>query len=137
MHVVLDRLARRFLGRLEQRPDIDVEADIGEGGGDHLGAAVVPVLAELHHQHARPAALVAGEGLDLALDAAIALVALVERAIDAGDRADRGAVAGEDRSSASEISPTVARARAASIAQLQQIALPAPRRVASARRALP
>ena len=86
--VVLDGLARGFLGRLEQRADIDVEADIGKGGGDDLGAAVVAVLAELDDQHARPPPLVAGKSLDLALDAAKALVALVLAAIDAGDRAD-------------------------------------------------
>src|SRR5260370_1899145 len=97
MGVVLDRLARGFLGRLEQGPDIDVEADIGEGRGDDLGAAVVAVLAELDDEHARPPPLAPGEGLDLALDAAIALVALVESAIDAGDRADGGAVAREHR----------------------------------------
>ena len=81
--VVLDRLARRFLGGLEQRADIDVEADIGEGGGDDLGAAVVAVLAELGDQHARPPPLVAGEGLDLALHPAERLVALILAAIDA------------------------------------------------------
>src|SRR3546814_14330446 len=33
--VVLDRLAGGLRRRLEQRPAIDVEADNGEGGGDH------------------------------------------------------------------------------------------------------
>ena len=86
MDVVLDRLAGRLFRRLEQRADIDVEADIGEGGGDDLGAAVVAVLAELDDQHARPPALLAGESVDLALDAAEALVALVLAAIDADHR---------------------------------------------------
>ena len=72
--VVLDRLPRPFLGRLEERPDIDVEADIGERRRDHLGAAIVAVLAELDDQHARPAALVAGETLDFALDALEAVI---------------------------------------------------------------
>ena len=54
MHVVLHRLPRRFLGGGKQRPDIDVEADIGEGRGDHLLAAVVAVLADLGDQNARP-----------------------------------------------------------------------------------
>jgi hypothetical protein len=53
------RAARR---RGEQRPDVDVEAEIGEGRGDHLLAAVVAVLADLGDQDARPAALV---GLEL------------------------------------------------------------------------
>ena len=61
VHVVLDRVARRLLGRLEQRADVDVEAEVGERGGDHLGAAVVAVLAELGDEHARPAALALGE----------------------------------------------------------------------------
>src|SRR3546814_8498344 len=71
--VVFARLAGGFLRGLEQRADVDVEADVGEGGGDHLGAAIVAVLAQLHHQHARAAALLALESLDLALDAAEAL----------------------------------------------------------------
>src|SRR3546814_7366249 len=75
--VVFARLAGGFLRGLEQRADVDVEADVGEGGGDHLGAAIVAVLAQLHHQHARAAALLALESLDLALDAAEALVAFV------------------------------------------------------------
>jgi hypothetical protein len=40
-------VAGRFLRRLEERADVDVEAEIGGHGGDHLGAAVVAVLAEL------------------------------------------------------------------------------------------
>ena len=84
--VVLDRLAGGLLGGLEQRADIDVEADIGKGGGDDLGAAVVAVLAELDDQHARPAAFLARESFDLALDPAKAFVALVLAAIDARHR---------------------------------------------------
>src|SRR3546814_7975623 len=45
---------------------------------------------------ARAAALLALEGLDLALDQPEALVARVGRAVDAGDRADDGAVARVD-----------------------------------------
>ncbi len=63
--VVLDRLARGLLGRLEERTDVHVEAEVGEGGGDHLHAAVVAVLAELHDQHARAAPLLLGEGCDV------------------------------------------------------------------------
>ncbi len=58
MHVVFDRLPRGLGRRGEQRPDIDVEAEIGEGRGDHLLAAVVAVLADLGDQDARPAAFV-------------------------------------------------------------------------------
>ena len=58
VHVVLHRLARRLVGRGEQRPDVDVEAQVGERRGDHLLAAVVAVLAHLGDQDARPAAVV-------------------------------------------------------------------------------
>src|SRR3546814_4958624 len=67
-----------------------------EGGGDHLGAAIVAFLAKLHHQHARAAAFLALESLDLALDAAEAPVAFVGGAVDAVHRANDGAVAGVD-----------------------------------------
>src|SRR6185437_9406465 len=56
--VVLDCLARGFLGRGEEWADVDVEAEIGERGGDDLLAAVVAVLADLGDQDARPAPLV-------------------------------------------------------------------------------
>ncbi len=61
VHVVLDGLPGRLLRGLEQRADVDVEAEVGEGRGDHLGAAVVAVLAQLDHQHARPAAFARGQ----------------------------------------------------------------------------
>src|SRR5215472_19197421 len=80
--VVLDRLAGGFLRCLEQRADIDVEPDIGKGGGDDLGAAVMPILAELGDEHARPASLFARESLDFALHAAERIVVLVLSAIN-------------------------------------------------------
>ena len=64
VHVVLDRLARGFGRRLEQRADVDVEAEVGERGGDHLGAAVVAVLAELGDEDARPPAFRLRERVD-------------------------------------------------------------------------
>jgi hypothetical protein len=57
VHIVFDRFANRFVRRLKEWSDVDVETDIGEGRRDHLGAAVVPVLAEFADQHARAAAL--------------------------------------------------------------------------------
>ena len=65
MHVVLDRLSRRLVGRGEQRPDVHVEAQIGEGGGYHLLAAVVAILADLGDQDARTPAVALDESLDL------------------------------------------------------------------------
>ena len=44
-------------GRGEQRAHVDVEAHVGEGGDDHLLAAVVAVLAHLGDQDARAPAL--------------------------------------------------------------------------------
>src|SRR5262245_60788095 len=62
--VRLDRLAGDLGGRLEQRADIDVEAEVGEGRGDHLLTAVVTVLTDLGDQDPRLAAVVGGELLD-------------------------------------------------------------------------
>src|SRR3546814_9239707 len=53
------------------------------------------VLAELDHHHARPAAFLGGESLDVLLDLHEALVIRIGRAVDAGDRADGGLMAGE------------------------------------------
>ena len=100
MDVVLDRLARAFLGGLEQRADVDVEAEVGEGGGDDLGAAVVAVLAELGDHHARAAALGLGERGDLVLQLLPAFGAVVGGGVDAGDLLRVGAVAAPDASRA-------------------------------------
>ena len=112
VHVVLDRVARRLLGRLEQRADVDVEAEVGERGGDHLGAAVVAVLAHLHDEHARAAALGVGELVDLAPDLLVALVALVRRAVHAGDATDRRRGGGRTPSPARRRSRRRSRGRA-------------------------
>jgi methylmalonyl-CoA mutase cobalamin-binding domain/chain len=64
VHVVFHRLAGGFLGRREQRPDVDVEAEIGESRGDHLLAAVVAVLADFGDEQTRGAALRLGEFRD-------------------------------------------------------------------------
>ena len=51
----------RLRRRLEERADVDIEADVGEGSGDDLGAAIVTVLAHFGHQDARTAAFFALE----------------------------------------------------------------------------
>ena len=61
VHVGLDGLARDLARGLEQRADVDVEAEVGERGGDHLLAAVVAVLAHLGDEDAGLAALLLGE----------------------------------------------------------------------------
>ena len=50
---------------LEERPDVDVEAEVGEPGGDDLGPAVVSVLPHLGHQDPGTAALLRGKLLHL------------------------------------------------------------------------
>ena len=96
VHVVLDRLARAFLGRLEQRAHVDVEAQVGEGRGNDLGAAIVAVLAELGDHHARTAALLFGEGGDLVLERFPAFGRVVGCGVDAGHLLRVGAVAAID-----------------------------------------
>src|SRR5690554_2407019 len=53
VHIIFDRLARRLIGRLKERADVDVEAEIGEGRRDHLLAAIVPILPHLCDKDAR------------------------------------------------------------------------------------
>ena len=52
---------------LEHRPDGYVETEIGEGGGDHLLAAVVAVLSHLGDQDARLGTVSALKRVDLVL----------------------------------------------------------------------
>ena len=111
MHVVLHCLSCRFLRRLEQRPHVDFEAQVGERGGDDLRAAIVAVLAQFHHQHSRTAPTFRRKRLDFALYFRESFVALVGGTVNArhgmhhrpvtrpdllqrvGDLADRGAAA--------------------------------------------
>ena len=53
--LLFGRLLGHLLGRREQRPDLHVEAEIGEARGDDLLAAVVAVLAHLGDEDARAA----------------------------------------------------------------------------------
>ena len=80
--------------RREQRADVDVEAEIGEGRGDHLLAAVVAVLAHLGDEDARPAPVVALERLDeRAAPARSPRTSPDLPLVDARDRLDLGAMA--------------------------------------------
>ncbi len=53
MNVVLDSLGSRFGWGLEQRADIDIESQVGEGGGNHFRAAIMAILSHLGDQDAR------------------------------------------------------------------------------------
>ena len=61
VHVGLHSLAGHLCGGGEQRPDVHVESEVGEGGGDHLLAPVVTVLPHLRHQDPGAPAVPAGE----------------------------------------------------------------------------
>ena len=57
-----------------------IHPGIGQRSGDDLGPPVVAILAELHDEHARPAALALREGLHLAarrLELAVAAALIV------------------------------------------------------------
>src|SRR5699024_10250490 len=56
-------LARRLFRRLKERPDVDVEAEIREGGRDDLLAAIVAILAHFGDEDARATAMLAEERL--------------------------------------------------------------------------
>ena len=124
VHVAVDGLLGDLLGRGEQRAHVDVEAEVGEGGDDDLLAAVVAVLAHLGDQDARAAALLRLEllgGGEHLRDGPrrrrprTRYTPLIVR-ISARCRP-------QTFSRASEISPTVALARAASTAEREQVAL--------------
>ena len=95
MDVIVDRILRRLGRGLEQGADIDIKADVGEGGGDHLGTAIMAVLAHLDDQHPGAAAVFFGESLDIALDRGKAVVALIGGAVNPGEGLDLGAVTSE------------------------------------------
>ena len=126
VHVVLDRGPGDLGRRLEQRPEVDVEAEVGERGADDLGAPVVAVLAHLGHEDPGPAALVGGEGGDGGADGRrrprrprtpTPYTPEMLR-ISARCRPNTSSMAGD-------ISPTVARARAASMHSASRLASPA------------
>ena len=89
MGLALRRQRRHFLGRGEQRPDPDVEAEVGEGRGDDLLAAVVSVLTHLGDQDARALAFVLGESAGHRHDPLVRLGGRPRLGeIDAGDGLD-------------------------------------------------
>src|SRR5262245_33253020 len=77
MHVVLDRLTRAFIRRLEERPDVHVEAEIRERTRHDLRAPIVTILSELRDQHARTTALGLSERRDVGLQLLPAFSALI------------------------------------------------------------
>ena len=64
VNVVVGRLTRHLLRRLEQRADVDVEPDVRERRCDDLLPSVVAVLAHLAYEHTWAAPLVLGELFD-------------------------------------------------------------------------
>ncbi len=86
VHVVLDGLAGGFFRGLEQRAHVDVEAEVGVGGGHHLGTPVMAVLAELGDHDARATAFFLGELGDIGLDLSPSFPDLDDAAVDTGDR---------------------------------------------------
>mgnify|MGYP000325911935 CR=1 FL=1 len=76
VNIMLKRQDDCFFWGLEQRPTDDVKAHVGEGAGDHVGAAVVPVLAHLGDQDARLAAVVLLESNFQSLSLALGFLGL-------------------------------------------------------------
>ena len=96
MDIVFDGHAGGFARRLEERPDVHVEAQVGERGGDDFGAAVVAVLSHLGHQDARPPAFGTGEFFGQRTRLLEFGIALAFRRVDARDGAAHSLVAPED-----------------------------------------
>ena len=85
VHIVLDRLARAFFGRLKQRAHVDVKTQVGKGGGHHFGAAVVPVLAKFADHDTWAPALISGKLTDLFFELVPACGAVISCRVDTGD----------------------------------------------------
>ena len=134
VHIVLGRLAGGFGRGLEQRADIDVEAEIGESGGDDLGAPVVAVLAHLDDEQPRAAAFGAWRRPSIVAAGSRRRRRRRHRRRPRRPRSSVWARCGGCRptSRAVEISPTVARARRRVDGQCQQVA-PGPIVAASVR----
>ena len=98
VHVRLDCLPGHLGRRLEQWPDVHVEAEVGEGGGEDLLPAVVAVLTHLGNEDPWPTTLRLLEscgGRARLLDRVHAGTGLL--AIHAGDRPDRRRMPTVDR----------------------------------------
>ena len=97
VHVGLDSLAGDLGWRLEQRPDVDVEPEVGERRGDDLLAAVVTVLADLGDEDPRLSAVIDGELLDERPHLGDVGRVADLLAVHAANRTDRRRVAAEHR----------------------------------------
>ena len=84
MHVVINRILRRFFRGLEQRAYVHVKANIGESCGNHLGPPIMPILPHLYHQHPGAAAFLDSKRLYIFLDCGIARVACIGRTVHPG-----------------------------------------------------
>ncbi len=82
-HIQRDGQIAGLLRRLEQRADRRIEPEIGQRGADHLGAAVMAVLAHFHDQHARLVAGAAFKGLNALRHAHIGRIGLVAIGVNA------------------------------------------------------
>ena len=56
MRLATHRLLCRLFRGCKERADLDIEAEVGEGRGNHLLAAIMPVLTHLGDEHAGAAA---------------------------------------------------------------------------------
>lgn len=95
--IVFDGLTGAFLGGLEEGSDIDIKAEIGKSGGDHLLAAIMAVLSHLGDQDTRSSSFGLGEAIgELAggFDGGRLVADLA--AVDARDGLDWGLVAAKD-----------------------------------------
>src|SRR5574343_348003 len=93
VHVVFNRLAGALFGGLEERAHVHVKAQVGVGGGHHLGATVVTVLAELGDHHARATTMLVGEFGDFLLELGPAFGRVVSGSVHTGQLLRVGAVA--------------------------------------------
>ena len=91
----LERQHHRLFRRLEQRAGHDIEAHVAKGRGDHVRAAIMPVLAHLGDEQLGFAPQTALDRLDAIDHLRPAAVVLVGRGVDALDRGRARCIAAE------------------------------------------
>ena len=110
VHIVLHRLKCRFRRGLEQWPEIHIEAHVGICRRHHPCSPVMPVLTDLRDQDPRTPPFQSFEFCDLPSHGLNLVVVAELPDVDTRDGTDFGPRTDRTRfSSASEISPSVAR----------------------------
>ena len=97
MDVVLHSLTGHLLGGGKHGGQVDIKANIGEGGRYHLGTPVVPILPHLRHQHPGATTVLIDKVFDVRGYGPPTGIVFIGRPVDARHRLCLGNKAAVDR----------------------------------------